>query len=996
MKGETTNAAFVHLQVHSCFSFFDSTLTPEEIVHLAAESGAGAVGLTDTNCLTGAVVFYKAALAAGLKPILGAEVRAPFDADRETMRQRTDGAARGSGLRAPPKHLPGEDGDASTSPPLRHGDPSRRMVLLARDFVGYSEISHLITRRMLDAEFDLLAEARRIGPRIVALSDCTQVLEALAARRAGGAYGLLIPSRRRRARNREVYECARRLGLPQAIACDVKMASPDDAPLHDLLQAMRRLTTIHRLGEAERIDPAQHFQAGDSIRAFFGIRGEGGTPLERDLLAAMRNTARIAAECDCRLPLGEWKFPRFKGLSGRPDAMLRELVERGVRERYGTPPPPAATERANRELEVIAKLHFTDYFLLVNRIVDEARERGFFTVGRGSGANSIISYVLGLTGVCPIRHNLYFERFLNPERNAPPDIDIDFSWRERDEIIQWCFDFFGAERVALISTLQTLQMRQAVREVAKAHGIGEAEVNAFNRTREVGYRVESGTEGAQGMQPMRGWGGGFANPAGARQGNGFHDISAEEPWRTIMEQARRIADFPRHLSIHCGGILIAPGEVSDFVPLTRSAKGFVITQMDMYSIEDLGLVKIDLLSNRSLGVLKDGLAMAEKTERERERRGIPAPPPYARLAGGSEGGGSHINSAVFQREAQRIKLAGTRRGTSVALAGVLQAFGGREGRAETTEIAGMETHGTPDGGADALMPCVSLVRQRALDFEHVTNDPATRAMIDSGDTMGCFYIESPGMRALFERLRCRSFQEVVAASSIIRPGVAESGMMQEYITRHKQSRSGSGRLAGGAMPLNAHAKAGERILAKGAAPPHPLMLELLPETYGVMVYQEDVLKVAHDLAGMSFAEADLLRRAMSGKMRSRDAMAQLHDKFIGGAVARGVPEHDALEIWRQVSSFAGYSFCKGHSAAFAVLSYQVSYLKAHFPAEFFAAVLANEGGFYGPGAYIEEARRHGVRTLPPCVNESGVEYAGAGFAMAADTPVSRDKRPSPP
>lgn len=1002
MAGEN---GFVHLHVHSYYSFFDSTLPPGEIAVLARNAGADCIALTDTNCLSGAVEFYKAAREAGLKPILGAEVRQPFASERELVRQRAAHPnARVPGTpppdviglaqwNTPPRRLPAsqedETGGESASPALCPGDAACRAVLLARSFAGYSEISHVVTRRMLDPEFDLFDELKRLSAEIVVLSDSPEVLASCAG---GGAqvYAELMPSRRARRRNRAVYECARTADIPLVVACDARMAGPEDASLHNMLQAMRRLTTVHHLAEEDLVDPAQHLQSEAAVCEFFGVdclfTGKMPVPrcpaaLRGDIAEAIANTRRIADMCNCELPLGEWKFLRFDGLREPPGRMLRELTERGVRRRYGTPPPPEAIERMNYELSVIEKLEFTEYFLLVNRIVEEAHSRGFHTVGRGSAANSIVSYALGLTNVCPLRYNLYFERFLNPERNSPPDIDIDFSWKERDDVIRWCFEFFGHERVALISTIQTLRMRQAVREVAKAHGIGEKEVSAFNALRETGYRIEA-------LAPAGPGGGDIA---------GCVDLSVQEPWRTVMEQAQRITGFPRHLSIHCGGIIIAPRNVVDYVPLTRSAKGFVITQMDMYSVEDMGLIKIDLLSNRSLGVLKDALAAAERN------RASAAPEEAVPEMAGTDDG---YDADVFRREAVRMKAPGTRRGTSVALAGIL----GMRSEAPSCSMCAEtpEVPYAPAEGGEGRDPCVSLVRKRVLDFEYVTGDAATRLLIDAGMTMGCFYIESPGMRALFERLRCRNFEEVVAASSIIRPGVAESGMMQEYIARHQaraQDAGGEGalppdprspttllpassastRMAAGNMPVNAHAKSRPLPHAAGSVPaasadsavsPHPLMLQILPETYGVMVYQEDVLRVAHEVAGMSLGEADLLRRAMSGKMRSGDAMEQIRTRFFTGARANGLRDDEADEIWRQISSFAGYSFCKGHSAAFAVLSYQIAYLKAHYPAEFFAAVLSNGGGFYSAGAYVGEARRWGMKILLPCVNASELDYTG--------------------
>lgn len=917
------SAGFVHLHTHSYYSFLDSTLSPLDIVTAARQAGATAVAITDTNCMSGVVEFYRAARDAGLKPILGAEVRQPFASERELLRQRNNVGGLPPALARDDKGFPAdEDRGAeqsaschSTSPALSHGDVRQRAVLLARDFAGYSEISRVITRRMLDADFDIFQEIPRLSDRVIVLSDSVEVMEVLAASyRENLHFATVAPSRKKRRQNRGVYETALRLGLPLAIAADVRLASPSDASLHTMLQAMRRLVTVHHVKEDERVDPAQYFQTSAEVMDFFGLhqqRKQEG-PLHGALVEALRHTSRIADLCDCQLPLGEWKFPSYEGMECRPRETLRSLVQEGLIKRYGQPLPGAVQKRADYELETIDNLHFTEYFLFVNRIVSEAGSRGFFTLGRGSAANSIVTYALYISNVCPIKHDLYFERFLNPERSVPPDIDIDFSWKERDAIIEWCFEYFGQERVALISTIQTFRKRQSIREVAKAHGISESESNQFTRLAETGFRVEEEAGTGRGSRAPR-----------------VHDLSQVEPWRTILEQARRVEGFPRHFSVHCGGILITPGPVTDWVPLTRSAKGYAITQLDMYSAEDLGLIKIDLLGNRALGVLKDAINMAESNIPWREQEDTHKDPAAAEAP--HEG----INTGIFQREAVRMKLAGTRRGTTVALAGVLQKF-----------AAGNDGNSAPVNHA--------TVKEAVFDFSHVTSDPATLALIDAGKTMGCFYIESPGMRALFERLRCRSYEEVVAASSIIRPGVAESGMMQEYISRHQNT-----------------GKRGDRVITI-----HPIMQRILPETHGVMVYQEDVLRVAHEVAGLTYAQADSLRRAMSGKHRSEDAIARLEDNFVAGAMAKQLTEEDAREIWRQISSFAGYSFCKGHSAAFAVLSYQITFLKAHYPAEFFAGVLSNEGGFYGAAAYLEEARRWGITVYGPCINRSEDEYFG--------------------
>lgn len=961
-------SGYVHLHVHSYYSFFDSTLSPRQIVEFAQAQGMSHIALTDTNSFTGLMEFNLHCQEAGIKPILGAEVRQPLTVHRRMLAKRAwkfqgEDAEEVDSFEAEGQSRSDSDDNqkSSGSPMLWHGNIECRAVLLARSMEGYKAISHLVTRRHLEADFDLSKEVTALEDSVILLSDCPEVLE-MARLGSCEVYGELIASPRRRRQNRQVYDYCLAHNIPLVMTTDAKMLSPEERKVHNLLRAIGTLSTIDNLANDEKIDPCQYLQTDADIRDFFMLDRDASADLrdyQHHLDKAYRNTRRIAEACQCNLPYRKWQFPELKLGTEDPARILEEMTWKGITERYGTSPSEEVMKRTRRELKVIGNLGFTQYFLLVRRIIEEAESRGLFTIGRGSAANSIVTYALRISNVCPVKYNLYFERFLNPDRSSPPDIDLDFSWRERDHIINWCFEFFGRDNVALISTIATLQYRQAIREVAKAYGIPPAEVDRFNKLSETDHRVEESGQ--------------------------LVDYAKQEPWPTILKVAGRIQGFPHHLSVHCGGIVIAPRPVVDLVPLTLSAKGYAITQMDMLGVEDLGLMKLDLLGNRSLGVLKDIISESDSNG-YRDYQKIPH-------GSGSQSEPSSEREEIFKREAKRMKLEGTRRGTTVALSGSLDILKG--GQAESRE-----SYRRP-------------LKERILDFHHVTNDPWTRQLIDEGQSMGCFYIESPGMRALFERLRCQNYEEVVVASSIIRPGVAESGMMKEYIDRHQKHRpprdhrspmsllppaNGSERMADGTLPLNAHSKTKaikefHRDEKSKAPKINETMRELLPETHGVMVYQEDVLRVAHELAGMTFAEADILRRAISGKLRSTENIMKIQERFLDGCqIHRGLSAKEAEEIWRQLASFAGYSFCKGHSAAFAVLSYQIAYLKGHHPAEFFAAVLTNQGGFYGPGAYVEEARRWGITTLHPCVNESAIEYRGSTLCaepVAGPVPVGQ-------
>ena len=425
---------------------------------------------------------------------------------------------------------------------------------------------------------------------------------------------------------------------------------------------------------------------------------------------------------------------------------------------------------------------------------------------------------------------------MNPERTDYPDIDIDFPWNRRDEMLDYVFDKYGRENVALISAHVHFRGRSIIREVGKAIGVPISEIDAFTK-RLPHFTGMADLETARETVPE------------------CRDLPLDdEPYRSIIKLGKKIEGFPRHLSVHCGGIVISPSPITDFIPLQKTPKGFVVTQYDMYPVEDMGLLKIDLLAQKGLAVLADTVCEVE------------------------------------------------------------------------------EHYGTK------------------VDFDRIdpTRDGKTRALVKAGRTVGCFYIESPGMRNLLRKLGVESFSMLTAASSIIRPGVAASGMMKSFIDRH-------------------NGKEEVRYL-------HPKLEEILSDTFGVMIYQEDVIKTAHAVAGMSLGEADSLRKCMS-KKRDWEDMENCRDRFISGALGNGVDLAAANEIWRQIESFAGYAFCKAHSASFAVVSYQTAWLKAHYPAEFMAAVLSNQGGFYDASAYVEEARRMGIKILLPDVNRSQYAFA---------------------
>jgi len=504
----------------------------------------------------------------------------------------------------------------------------------------------------------------------------------------------------------------------------------------------------------------------------------------------------------------------FTGSREKDRMLLRKLAFEGMEQRYGLE-AHIAGERVSKELEIIEKLGFGAYFLITRDIIRYSMQRGFYHVGRGSGANSVVAYCLYITDVDPIELNLYFERFINPKRSSPPDFDIDYSWKERDEVLNYIFHTYPGGHTALLGALSTFRGKSIIRELGKVYGLPKSEIDEMI--------------------------------AHSRR-----HINQDGTVDKIFHLAEQLTDFPNLRTIHAGGILISEKPVTSYTALDLPPKGYPTTQWDMYSAEDLGFEKLDILSQRGIGHIRDSVELV--------------------------------------RENCYVQI---------------------------------DIH----------------------DVDTIKSDVKTKALLRSGETTGCFYIESPAMRGLLKKLQCDNYLTLVAASSIIRPGVAKSGMMKEYIRRFH------------------HPDGFDYI--------HPIMKEQLGETYGVMVYQEDVLKVCHHFAGLDMADADILRRAMSGKFRSHKEFERIEHKFFSNCRGRGYPETIIQEVWRQIESFAGYSFSKAHSASYAVESFQSLYLKAHFPLEFLTSVINNFGGFYHTWVYINEAKRYGAHIHLPCLNHSG-------------------------
>jgi error-prone DNA polymerase len=800
----------VHLHVHSNFSFGLGASPIADLCAAASRRGIETLAVTDRNGLYGAMELVERAAAFGLHAVMGAEV---------------------------------DDGEG------------RRAVLLAADRRGYGRLCRIITARHTAPRFSLAAFLAEDMEGMVAVTDSIPLLEFLlsAAGRTRDIYVEVPPRFEPYGAVRSpsgfsrthLAAFARKAGLPAVVAHPVHFADPGDRDLACMLRSIFTNASYHRV----RRSPGDDLCASSWL-----VDGETLRRGAEDIPGAFRSALEIARRCTYLPGTGGMLLPRHPGSDGygASVALLRARCAEGLRDRFGAAPPAAAVRRLRYELEMITSMNLADYFLIVSDIASFARGRSIPMCGRGSAAGSLVSYVLGITDVDPVRENLSFERFLHTGRKDPPDVDMDFAWDRRDEVIDFVYRRFGAERVAAISTHVTFGARGALREVARAMGLSDAQVSGVARL--IPWHASAGS-------------------IGRICGSAVED----EPWKSVVALAARLDGYPKHLGIHVGGMVVCPGPLADYLPVEIAPKGIAITQWEMTGVEKAGLLKIDILGNRSLSVIDDVL---DDVSRD----------------------------------------AGTRRR---ALAMPFFRDGGTGGRLELA-------------GGDRL-----------------DADPEVRELLRTGGSFGCFYVESPAMRGLLRKLRCDTFRGLVAASSVIRPGVASSGMMRQYI---------------------------ERARGRPFRHLHPVMEKLLGETFGVMVYQEDVMRLAYHVGGLSWEDGNLMRKAMSGK-RGGVPVERYRDRFLDGAVRRGLPPDVAREIWRQMASFAGYSFCKAHSAAFAEVSMRALLLRAHFPAEFMAAVLSNHGGYYGTSAYVSECRRMGLRVLPPSVNASEVRCTGRGRSV---------------
>ncbi|ADL06887.1 DNA polymerase III subunit alpha [Thermosediminibacter oceani] len=806
--------AFCHLHVHSEYSLLDGLCRLPLLVKKAAELAMPALALTDHGGLYGMVPFYRLCLEAGIKPILGCEVYVVEDVT------------------------------------CRWGKESfHHLVLLSENQEGFKNLLSLVTRSHVDGFYyrprvdkKLLASHAK---GLIALSGCIrgQVADLIlrgdvkAAEEAAKEYadifgrdnfflelqyhGLAAEKKA----NFWMRSIAERLGIGLVATNDVHYLQPSDAGTHRVLLAVQ---TLSALGEAASLPGNQHYlKSPAEMEALF-----------REIPGALENTVAIAERCDVRLPLGGTKLPEIalpEGVSA--DDYLRKLCFQGAAARYGRPLPQEVKDRLNYELSVIKKTGYAGYFLIVKDIVDFARKRGIIVgAGRGSAAGSLAAYVLGITDVDPLKYGLIFERFLNPERISPPDIDIDLCHLGRREVLEYIRHRFGRERIAHVGAFSTLQARAALRDTGRALGLAYEKIDAAcSRIPYSHINLEDALKESPHLSSL------VKNDAGVRR---------------AFAIARKLQGLPRHMTQHSAGVAIADRPLTEYVPLQRASGEEIITQADMYALEELGLVKIDLLGLRFLTVIGETLKLV------RDRYGIDMKP-------------------------EEIPL----------------------------------------------------------------DDEKTYMVLARGDTGGCFQLESGGMRKMLRRIKPKNIEDLSAVLALYRPGPLKSGMAEEFIARRQ-----------GIKPVSYI---------------HPALEPVLRDTYGVFVYQEQLMQAACLISGYTPGEADLLRRAIAKK--KKDEIEREKPRFLKRAVERGIDEKTAGELFATLEAFGDYGFNKSHSISYAVMAYRTVYLREHFPLEYFASLF----NLYmdTPSRlqlYLCEARRREIRLLLPDINMSGAGFVPEG------------------
>ncbi len=801
--------SFVHLHVHSEYSLLDGAIRIKDLIKRTKEFGMPAVALTDHGVMYGVMDFYKEAKKAGIKPIIGCEVyvaaRSRFDKDSS------------------------------------FGDAERgHLVLLCKNNVGYKNLTKLVSKGFLEGFY----YKPRVDKEI--LREYSDGLIALSACLAGEIPRAIIENNYDKARelaleyknifgdgnfflelqsngideqvlvNQGLVRLSRELNIPLVATNDAHYLNKDDYYSHEVLLCIQ---TAKKMSDNDRMSFSHnefYLKSSDEMQERF-----------KNFPEAIENTLKIADMCNVEFEFGKLKLPEFKiDTDMTHEEYFVERCKNGLEKRYFGNVTQDKIDRLNYEIDVIKKMGYVDYFLIVEDFIRYAKSNGIpVGPGRGSAAGSIVAYALEITDIDPIKFNLIFERFLNPERVSMPDIDIDFCYQRRSEVIDYVIRKYGADHVAQIITFGTLAARAVIRDVGRALDVSYAKTDMVAKSipNELGITINKALEMNKELKIL-------------------YETDAEV--KTLIDVSASLEGLPRHASTHAAGVVITKEPVMNYVALYKNDES-ITTQFTMTTLEELGLLKMDFLGLRTLTVIKDAIEFIKKNH-----------------------------------------------------------------------------------GID-------------IEFSDDMSDPLVFKLLSEGKTEGVFQLESAGMKEFLRELKPNSLEDIIAGISLYRPGP------MDQIPRYIKNKNN---------PDNVQYL-------------HPALEPILNVTYGCMVYQEQVMQIVRELAGYSLGHADLVRRAMAKK--KADVMAREREVFISGCVERGIDEESANKIFDEMTDFAKYAFNKSHAAAYAVVAYRTAFLKAHYPAEFMAAMLNSFiGSLDKVPQYVSECKKLGIKILKPSINES--------------------------
>lgn len=818
---------FVPLHLHTEYSLLDGAIKIEELIEQASSYKMPAVAITDHGNLFGVIEFYKKATKKGIKPIIGCETYVAPNSRFDRSKTNLDGLSE---------------------------EASFHLILLAKDSNGYKNLTSLVSKAYLEGFYykpridkDLLEQ---YSGGLIGLSSCLkgevpyylQHGQIEKARKAALQYKHILGPENffleiqhngmpeQEDVNKKLIELSQELHIPLVATNDCHYLKKEDAKAHDILLCIQTGKTVKDTKRMRMSTDEFYFKSPDEMKHAF-----------REIPDAILNTRMIAERCKLDFILGRNLLPKYELPNGiSPDSFLEDLAMNGLRAKFKGDPPDDYLKRLKMELQVIKKMGYSSYFLIVWDFISYARKNRIpIGPGRGSAAGSLVAYCLDITEIDPIKYNLLFERFLNPERISMPDIDVDFCKDRRGEVINYVAEKYGSDHVAQIITFGTMAAKAAIRDVGRVMDIPYADVDKIAKL-VPGHNIS--IDDAIKLEPQ------------------LKELyENDQTVKELLDIAKRLEGLARHASTHAAGVVIAPEPLTEFTALYKNpSEETITTQLDMGSVESVGLLKFDFLGLKTL--------------------------------------------TVIEKTVEYIK----------------------------------------QQGKEIVLSMIPL------------NDEKTYKLLSSGETTGIFQLESAGMRDILVKMQPNRFEDLIALVALYRPGPIGSGMIDDFIKRKKGETEVEYEL--------------------------PQLKEILDETYGVILYQEQVMRIANKIANFSMGQADLLRRAM-GKKKPEE-MEKQKEAFLKGAIANGIPEKKAARLFELMAFFAEYGFNKSHSAAYAYLAYQTAYLKAHYPVEFMTANLSTDMGDTDKIVkLINECRNMSIEILPPDINESEREFKIVGSSV---------------